>query len=132
VTAFIRAFVFCDSCQEPMDNSTVPSARNVSEARRDAKQRGWSRKRNGRDLCEGCAASVPGPLVPAQPGSDTNTRIVGYRSRDGRALYCTRHTGEIFGFGWWPVDSDDLPDGGICTYPDCGADVVIPQQPKEA
>jgi hypothetical protein len=72
------------------------------------------------------------PLVPAQPGNDTKTRIVAYRSRDGRALYCTRHTGEIFGFDWRPVDSDDLPDGGICTYPDCGADVLIPQQPKEA
>jgi hypothetical protein len=68
---------------------------------------------------------------PTQPGNDTKTPV-GYRSRDGRALYCTRHTGEIFGFGWRPVDSDDLPDGGICTYPDCGADVVIPQQPKEA
>jgi hypothetical protein len=68
---------------------------------------------------------------PTQPGNDTKTPV-GYRSRDGRALYCTRHTGEIFGFGWRPVDSDDLPDGGICTHPDCGADVVIPQQPKEA
>jgi hypothetical protein len=73
----------------------------------------------------------PGPVVPAQPGNDTKTPV-GYRSRDGRALYCTRHTGEIFGFDWRPVDSDDLPDGGICTYPDCGADVLIPQQPKEA
>jgi hypothetical protein len=64
--------------------------------------------------------------VEAQPGKDTETRIVGYRSRDGRSLYCPRHAGEIFGFGWWPVDSDDLPDGGICTYPECGVDVLIP------
>ena len=55
MTAFLRAFVFCDGCHQPLDNSTVPSARNISEARRDAKQSGWSRKR-GRDLCEDCAA----------------------------------------------------------------------------
>ncbi len=55
MAAFMRAFVFCDGCREPMDNSTVPSARNISEARRDAKRLGWSHKRSGGDLCEGCA-----------------------------------------------------------------------------
>ncbi|MDX2532320.1 hypothetical protein QBA79_36415 [Streptomyces scabiei] len=59
MTAFMRAFVFCDGCREPMDNSTVPSARSISEARRDAKRHGWSHKRNGGDRCEDCAGVEP-------------------------------------------------------------------------
>jgi len=55
-------------------------------------------------------------------------RIVAYRSRDGRSLYCTRHAGEVFGTTFTPVTSEDLPDGGTCTYPECGADVLIPQE----
>ncbi|MFD9915603.1 hypothetical protein [[Kitasatospora] papulosa] len=54
MTAFLRAFVYCDGCNEPMDNSTVPSARNISEALRQAKSYGWSRKRGRRDLCPDC------------------------------------------------------------------------------
>ncbi|MDX2658278.1 hypothetical protein PV402_39520 [Streptomyces scabiei] len=106
-----------------------------------------------------CECLEPGPVVEAQPGKDTETpqhapgtavccpdcrakghavcmadkaRIVGYRSRDGRLLYCTGHAGELFGLGYTAVTADDLPDGGICTHPDCGVDVLIPQQPKEA
>ncbi|MFF7795611.1 hypothetical protein [Streptomyces sp. NPDC007991] len=55
MTAFVRAFVFCDGCHQPLDNSTVPSARTVGEARREAKRDGWVCKRGGRDLCEYCA-----------------------------------------------------------------------------
>jgi hypothetical protein len=58
VTAFVRAFIFCDGCGQPLDNSTVPSARTVTEARRDAKRMGWAIKQKGRDLCEGCARSA--------------------------------------------------------------------------
>ena len=58
MTAFVRAFVFCDGCQQPMDYSTVPSASTVSEARRDAKRSGWVHKRGGRDLCECCATKT--------------------------------------------------------------------------
>jgi len=54
VSAFVRAFVICDDCGQPMDTSTVPSARSISEALRDAKQNGWTRKRGRRDLCQGC------------------------------------------------------------------------------
>ncbi|MFI2084352.1 hypothetical protein ACH43Y_28835 [Streptomyces rubiginosohelvolus] len=54
MTAFLRAFVYCDGCNEPMDNSTVPSARNISEALREAKSYGWSRKRGRLDLCPHC------------------------------------------------------------------------------
>lgn len=55
MTAFLRAFLFCNSCGVPFDNDTVPSARSVSEARREAKRCGWVHKRDGRDLCEDCA-----------------------------------------------------------------------------
>lgn len=58
MTAFVRAFVFCDGCGQPLDNDTVPSARSISEALRDAKRCSWVRKRGGRDLCEGCAAGA--------------------------------------------------------------------------
>jgi hypothetical protein len=61
VTAFVRAFVFCDGCGQPLDNSTVPSAPNVTEARREARRSGWVIKRRGRDLCEGCARSDDSP-----------------------------------------------------------------------
>jgi hypothetical protein len=69
----------------------------------------------------------PGPVVPAQPGNDTNTPVA-YRSPGGLYLYCTRHSDDV-GASWTPVDSDDLPDGGLCAK--CGADVLTPQQPKE-
>jgi hypothetical protein len=37
----------------------VPSARTVSEGRRDAKRDGWVRKRDGRDFCPYCAKHQP-------------------------------------------------------------------------
>lgn len=55
MTAFLRAFLFCNACDAPFDMSAVPSAVTVSEARREAKKRGWSHKRDGRDFCEDCA-----------------------------------------------------------------------------
>jgi hypothetical protein len=61
VTAFVRAFVFCDDCQQPLDNSTVPSAQTVSEARREAKSYGWAHKRDGRDFCEYCKVKTKEP-----------------------------------------------------------------------
>jgi len=57
VTAFVRAFVFCNGCDQTFDYSTVPSARSISEARREAKRYGWVHKRDGRDLCPYCAAA---------------------------------------------------------------------------
>ena len=55
MTAFLRAFLFCNECDGTYDLSTVPSATTVSEARREAKRLGWVHKRDGRDLCEDCA-----------------------------------------------------------------------------
>ncbi|MFE2073684.1 hypothetical protein [Streptomyces misionensis] len=57
MTAFVRAFLFCNGCSSTLDSSAVPSARTVSEARREAKRYGWVHKRDGRDLCEDCAAA---------------------------------------------------------------------------
>lgn len=59
-----------------------------------------------------------------QPAPDTN-RIVAYRSNGGRLLRCLAHSKDIAGDDFVPVASEDLPDGGICTYPDCGRDVLI-------
>lgn len=55
MTAFVRAFLFCDGadCESTLDYSTVPAARSVTEARGAAKQYGWVR-RKGRDLCNDC------------------------------------------------------------------------------
>lgn len=63
MTAFLRAFLFCNSCDSPFDSSTVPSASTVREARREAKRRGWGHKRDGRDLCEDCADVDTAPAV---------------------------------------------------------------------
>ena len=63
MTAFLRAFLFCNECASPFDNSTVPSARSLSEARRDAKRSGWQHKRDGRDLCPDCGHDHPRPLT---------------------------------------------------------------------
>ena len=60
--------------------------------------------------------------------SDADITIA-YRDPDRPAvLLCHTHGG-----GYWelvPVTSDDLPDGGICTWTDCGADVLIPPTPS--
>lgn len=76
--------------------------------------------------CDGCHARQPKALPDKEP------RIVAYRSALPGALsvYCTRHTDEL-GYGVMPLTSDDLPDGGICAYPECGTDVLIPQNTKE-
>lgn len=81
---------------------------------------------------EDVRAILTRPLLGAEaPAPETQTvdtdRIVAYRSPQGRSLYCTRHVDELFGAVFTPVTSDDLPDGGLCTFPDCGADVLIPQ-----
>lgn len=53
--------------------------------------------------------------------------IVAYRSQIGGMLRCLAHAPKDY----WPefvepVTAEDLPDGGICTHRDCGADVLIP------
>ena len=57
MTAFVRAFLICDGCDSVFDDSAVPSAHTVTEARKDAARRGWTRKRAGRDLCDDCKQS---------------------------------------------------------------------------
>jgi hypothetical protein len=81
--------------------------------------------------CGGCAfnarmAAEARPVFEL-PGPD----VVAYRnSQRPGVLLCREH-----GDGWWgltPLTSDDLPDGGTCTYGDpadpddvCGRDVLI-------
>ena len=82
------------------------------------------------------AEHVPAAVVQAaapDTGAETG-RIVGYRFRYGRSLRCLAHP--PFGLdsgNYEPVTSEDLPDGGTCTFTrhgeECGVDVLIPQQP---
>lgn len=77
---------------------------------------------------------VPRPGTAAgQPTSDAD-RIVAYRSPGGRVLRCLAHAPDprLIGTDLLPVTAEDLPDGGLCTYPTaidqaCGIDVLIPQ-----
>lgn len=73
-----------------------------------------------------------GPCVAGEQQNETpeaEAPVVAYRSRDSRSLYCTAHAGELFGLSYEPVTAEDLPDGGICTYPDCGRDVLAGPRP---
>jgi hypothetical protein len=90
-----------------------------------------------RAMVDTVAPAEPGPVVPAQPGNDTP--VVAYRSHSGSLLRCLTHAPDqtsVASGAFHPVTADDLPDGGICTYRapgvECGVDVLIPQQPKEA
>lgn len=58
--------------------------------------------------------------------------IVAFRSRGGRLLRCLAHTPGAVAVAdgeFDAVTAEELPDGGICTYPECGVDVLIPQEP---
>jgi hypothetical protein len=74
-----------------------------------------------------------GPADGAQQQSTEadGDRIVAYRSAlpGAWSVYCTRHTDDL-GDGAMPLTSEDLPDGGLCAQ--CGADVLIQQQPAGA
>ncbi|MFB7285473.1 hypothetical protein [Actinacidiphila glaucinigra] len=78
-------------------------------------------------VCAAWVADLDTRIRPEAQPVRTAGGIVGYRSRDGRLLRCMQHapgqsvldSGDLT-----PVTSDDLPDGGVCTYPDCGRDVL--------
>lgn len=80
----------------------------------------WDGDQAGKDT--GAAPQAPAG-ESTQPALDVN-RVVAYRSQGGRILRCLAHApSDLTGFV--PVTSEDLPDGGICTLPDCGRDVLI-------
>ncbi|MGW0012551.1 hypothetical protein ACWDVX_22750 [Streptomyces tendae] len=57
------------------------------------------------------------------------TGLVGYRQGRGRLLHCLHHK-PVPASRWadfHEVTSDDLPDGGICVHPRCGADLLAVQ-----
>ena len=89
-------------------------------------------------------ADLVDPAVPDNLAGTANARryrtpdlskVVAYRNPDRPGVLLCRFHGD----GWWgltPLTSEDLPDGGICTYGDpadpstqCGVDVLIPQKP---
>lgn len=60
MTAFMRAFVFCNGpgCGVPMDDSTVPDAETIAEARKQARRSGWHyAQKTSHDLCADCWAN---------------------------------------------------------------------------
>lgn len=66
---------------------------------------------------------------PAAPVVRTAGGIVAYQSKGGRVLRCLAHAPDLerVDIGdFHQLTSEDLPDGGICTYLDCGRDVLIP------
>lgn len=64
----------------------------------------------------------PAPAVTEETVAEAD-RIVAYRNTDRPdVLLCREH-----GDGWMgltPLTSEDLPDGGLCTWGDCGRDVL--------
>ncbi|MEV5189289.1 hypothetical protein [Streptomyces werraensis] len=57
------------------------------------------------------------------------TGLVGYRQGRGQLLHCLHHK-PVPASRWadfHEVTSDDLPDGGICVHPRCGADLLAVQ-----
>ena len=69
------------------------------------------------------AASPRRQRTASEPG------IVAYRNSDRPGVLLCREHGEGW-MGMTPLTSDDLPDGGICTWgpntgPQCGRDVLI-------
>lgn len=66
---------------------------------------------------------APAPAADArQP--DREGHVVAYRSNGGRLLRCLQHAPELPDRSFYPVTAEDLEDGGICTHPDCGVDVL--------
>ncbi|QTU45616.1 DUF1674 domain-containing protein [Streptomyces scabiei] len=80
------------------------------------------------DPCANCRPTAQARKDGAQPQEPS---VVAYRSDGGRLLNCLRHVPPPAArhADFHPVTAEDLPDGGICTYPDCGVDVLIPQEP---
>ncbi|MFE1849928.1 hypothetical protein [Streptomyces sp. NPDC059489] len=95
----------------------------------------------------GCGCHARGPeasadkltrlLAPTQALREAD-RVVAYRNPDRPGVLLCRPHGD----GWWgltSLTSEDLPDGGVCTYGDpadpstqCGADVLITPPQTEA
>jgi hypothetical protein len=62
------------------------------------------------------------------------TGVVGYRQDQGRLLHCLHHK-PVPASRWadfHEVTADDLPDGGICVHPRCGADLLAVQPAVDA
>lgn len=69
-----------------------------------------------------------GSQPPAGESTEAADRIMAYRSYGGRVLRCLEHAPTDL-TGFTPVASEDLTDGGICTLPECGQDVLIAPEP---
>lgn len=62
------------------------------------------------------------------------TGLVGYQQDRGRLLHCLHHKPAPASryVDFQEVTAEDLPDGGICVHPSCGADLLAAQPSAEA
>jgi len=70
------------------------------------------------------------------PGPTRSRSIIAYRSNGGRLLRCLQHAPQpdVRDSDFSPVTAEDLEDGGVCTSPGCGVDVLLAtvQEGKQA
>lgn len=93
------------------------------EAARTTAEHGAIRAAAAWQKAEARATATPAP----EPG------VVAYRSPGGSVLRCLLHAPDqslIDHGNYSPVASEDLEDGGVCTYPGCGVDVLITPVPS--
>jgi hypothetical protein len=91
-------------------------------------------------------ALADAPAVPVQPAADgwrgatelvpdrevqrlAATGLVGYQQDRGRLLHCLHHKPAPASryVDFQEVTAEDLPEGGICVHPSCGADLLAVQ-----
>ncbi|MFF6781402.1 hypothetical protein [Streptomyces sp. NPDC012510] len=76
---------------------------------------------------QGCACTAAG--VGQDGAQPSELIIVAYRASGARVLRCRAHAPSDH-TGFTPLTAEDLPDGGICTYPECGVDVLMSQEER--
>lgn len=74
----------------------------------------------GSSAQDGMAVEEDTPTAPAQ----STGRVVAYRMPERPLMLLCRQHAEDWPAELTPVASEDLPDGGICTWHDCGRDVL--------
>ncbi|MFJ3089077.1 hypothetical protein [Streptomyces sp. NPDC086838] len=80
------------------------------------------------DVVHGRCPGVEAQQPETEATATEEHRVVGYRWPHGTFLYCTRHAYDP-ALPCTPLTSDDLPDGGVCSW--CGTDVLIPAPTEE-
>ncbi|WP_371612899.1 hypothetical protein [Streptomyces clavifer] len=75
-------------------------------------------------------AQQPTPAPAEEPAPAGELPVVAYRNTDRPGVLLCRWHGEGW-VGLTPLTSEDLEDGGVCTWGGCGRDVLIDPAPAE-